>query len=125
MRPRWLQAAIMLLPLVSLARGIDLLSLVVLLAVAAYLGTRRQASWTDAVGRAIDLSLAGLVVVALVVLTINVLPRDLHEAVTVTLTGAWAATVVVCAGLALTTADRPRWTPLLHRVTVLKDRPGT
>lgn len=36
----------MLLPLVSLARGIDLLSLVVLLAVAAYFGTRRQASWT-------------------------------------------------------------------------------
>lgn len=114
----------MLLPLVSLARGIDLLSLVVLLAVAAWLGTRRQASWTDAVGRAIDLSLAGLVVVALVVLTINVLPRDLHEAATVTLTGAWAATVVVCAGLALTTVDRPRWTPLLHRVTVLLDRPG-
>lgn len=115
----------MLLPLVSLARGIDLVSLVVLLAVAAYLGVRRQASWTDAVGRAIDLSLGGLVVVALVVLTFDAVPRDLHEALTVTLTGVWAAAVVACAGLALTTTDRPRWTPLLHRVSVMRDRPGT
>jgi hypothetical protein len=114
-RPRPLQAVIVLLPLVALARGIDLLSLVVLLGVAAWFGVRRDASWTDAVGRAIDLSLAGLVGVAVVLGTVTLLPRAVHEGVTVMLVGAWVVAVVVTAGLALTTVDQPRWRPLLRR----------
>ncbi|MDR6117925.1 hypothetical protein QE370_001109 [Aeromicrobium sp. SORGH_AS981] len=115
MRPRPLQAVIVLLPLVALARGIDLLSLVVLLGVAAWFGVRRDASWTDTVGRAIDLSLAGLVGIALLLGTVALLPRAVHEGLTVTLVGAWVVAVVVTAGLALTTADQPRWRPLLRR----------
>jgi len=114
-RPRPLEAVIVLLPLVTLARGIDLLSLVVLLGAAAWFGVRRDASWTDAVGRAIDLSLAGLVGVAVVLGTVALLPRAVHEGLTVTLVGAWVVAVVVTAGLALTTADQPRWRPLLRR----------
>jgi hypothetical protein len=114
-RPRPLEAVIVLLPLVALARGIDLLSLVVLLGVAAWFGVRRDASWTDAVGRAIDLSLAGLVGVAVVLGTVTLLPRAVHEGVTVMLVGAWVVAVVVTAGLALTTVDQPRWRPLLRR----------
>lgn len=105
----------MLLPLVSLARGIDLVSLVALLAVAAFLGARRGAAWTDAVGRAIDLSLAGLVVVGVVVGTIVLVPRGVHEALVVVLAGLWVVAVVVSSGLALTTEDQPRWRPLLRR----------
>jgi hypothetical protein len=114
-RPRPLQAVIVLLPLVALARGIDLLSLVLLFGVAAWFGVRRDASWTDAVGRAIDLSLAGLVGVAVVLGTVTLLPRAVHEGVTVMLVGAWVVAVVVTAGLALTTVDQPRWRPLLRR----------
>lgn len=105
----------MLLPLVSLARGIDLVSLLVLLAVAAFLGARRGAAWTDAVGRAIDLSLAGLVVVGVVVGTIVLVPRGVHEALVVVLAGLWVVAVVVSSGLALTTEDQPRWRSLLRR----------
>jgi predicted MFS family arabinose efflux permease len=105
----------MLLPLVSLARGLDLVSLLVLLGIAAFVGVRRDATWTDAVGRAIDLSIAGLLVVAAVLVSVTLLPRAPHDALTIALFGAWVVAVVVSAGLALTTEDQPRWRPLLRR----------
>lgn len=116
MRARPVQAVVVLLPLLAVARGIDLLSLVVLLGLAAWIGVRRDAAWTDAVGRAIDLSLVGLLGIAVLLLTVPVVPRSLHEALTVTLAGAWVLAAVVTAGLAITTADQPRWRPLLRRV---------